>query len=505
MVGIESEKKKAYLNIFCTIVAQVFSILNGLIVPRILLSTFGSEANGLVSSLVQFMNYIALVEGGLGSVVLAALYSPLAKKDNEQLNTVLCVANKFFRKLAWIFVVYVVVLGGAYPYIVKTTFSNLYVFILILILAFSLFIQYFFSITYKLLLQADQKMYIVQILQIITTCINLLMVIFLVKYFPNLIVVKFGSALIYVIQPIIYSNYVKKHYNIRYSKKVDNTVLSQRWNCFGQNLAFFIHNNTDTVVLSLFCNLKVVSVYTVYYLVVNNLKNFFMSFSNAFSPMLGKALAKNDLERANKVLNMYEFIVFNAATFVFGCCVCLLPNFVMLYTKGIEDVNYYQPIFSSILVLAEFIYCIRNPYVEVVYAVGQFKETEKSAYIEAAINIILSVILVKKYGLSGIAVGTFVGMMYRMFYHVWYLSCHILNRPIWLFSKRLLNSILVIFISNWIVKEWFLLNEASIISFVKNIIFCVITFSSILIIANYIFDRDIFLKFLKSFFKNKIL
>ena len=73
-------RKKTFLNIFCSTMAQLVTIISGLIVPRLLLSTFGSEANGLVSSLTQFLNYISLVEGGLGSVVLAALYLPLAKK-----------------------------------------------------------------------------------------------------------------------------------------------------------------------------------------------------------------------------------------------------------------------------------------------------------------------------------------------------------------------------------------------------------------------------------------
>ena len=70
-------KKKVILNIGCTTLCQLMTLISGLIVPRLILSTFGSEANGLVSSLTQFLNYISLVEGGIGSVVLTALYRPL--------------------------------------------------------------------------------------------------------------------------------------------------------------------------------------------------------------------------------------------------------------------------------------------------------------------------------------------------------------------------------------------------------------------------------------------
>ena len=95
-------KKRVILNIACTTLCQLMTLISGLIVPRLILSTFGSEANGLVSSLTQFLNYISLVEGGIGSVVLTALYSPLAKKDNSKLSGVLKAAEKFFRQIAYI-------------------------------------------------------------------------------------------------------------------------------------------------------------------------------------------------------------------------------------------------------------------------------------------------------------------------------------------------------------------------------------------------------------------
>ena len=99
-------KKKVMLNVGCTMLCQLMTFISGLIVPRLILSTFGSEANGLVSSITQFLNYISLVEGGIGSVVLTALYGPLAKKDDRKISSILKAAENFFRQIASIFVVY---------------------------------------------------------------------------------------------------------------------------------------------------------------------------------------------------------------------------------------------------------------------------------------------------------------------------------------------------------------------------------------------------------------
>lgn len=491
-------KKKVMLNVGCTMLCQLVTFISGLIVPRLILSTFGSEANGLVSSITQFLNYIALVEGGIGSVVLTALYGPLAKKDDRKISNVLKAAENFFRQIASIFVFYTIALACVYPIVIKSSFSWLYVASLTVILSFTLFIQYFFSITYKLLLQADQKMYIVQLWQSLITLLNIIAVVVSIKLFPELHFVKLCSVLLFAIQPVAYSNYVKKHYKLYKDVEPDKNSLAQRWACFGQNFAYFIHSNTDVVVLTLFSDLKTVSVYSVYLLVVKNLQNLFKSFSNAFNPMIGKAIAVNDYKQASKYMETYEFVVSNVATIIFGCCIYLLPSFVLIYTHGVTDTNYYRVIFSTIIIFAEYIYCIRDPYVSVVYAAGKFKETSNSAYIEAIINIVLSVILVFKFGLEGIAVGTFIGMLYRMIYLVWFINKDIMPYPISNIVKRLSLSIGTIVISCLIVSVLDTTGSSTLILWVKNGVLCFGVYCAVTVVLNFAFDKELFLNVCKK-------
>ena len=66
-------------------------------------------------------------------------------------------------------------------------------------------------------------------------------------------------------------------------------------------------------------------------------------------------------------------------------------------------------------------YCLRLPYNAMVFAAGHYKQTQLSAIIEAVINIVVSVVLVSKWGLVGVAIGTFAAMTYRTLYLVLYL------------------------------------------------------------------------------------
>lgn len=93
------KNKETLLNMLSGLVLQIFTIISGFILPKIVLSFFGSEVNGLVSSLNQFLSYIALVEGGVTSVIIANLYKPLVEKDRKKLSSIMVTANKFYRKL----------------------------------------------------------------------------------------------------------------------------------------------------------------------------------------------------------------------------------------------------------------------------------------------------------------------------------------------------------------------------------------------------------------------
>ena len=55
-------------NFVSALLAQFVHIIYGLVVPRIILGSFGSNVNGLVSSINQFLSFITLLEGGLGAV-----------------------------------------------------------------------------------------------------------------------------------------------------------------------------------------------------------------------------------------------------------------------------------------------------------------------------------------------------------------------------------------------------------------------------------------------------
>ena len=432
------EKRTVLKNICCSLLLQICTIISGFIIPKIILVYFGSSVNGLISSINQFLNYISLLEGGLSGVVMASLYKPLLERDYSKISGIINATSAFFRKIGFVYIIYMICIAFIYPRVVDCDYSNTYISVLVIVLGLNLLIQYFFSLTYKLLINADRKVYFVSLTQILIVLGNTVFTIIAAKVFNDVIIIKLFSAIVFLIQPVFYVLYVRKNYSLDKTVPKDNEALKQRWNGFGQNLAYFIHTNTDVVILTIFTSLSEVSVYSVYLLVVNALKNLVISISSAVAPSIGNIMAKGRNDEINRAFDIYEFAIDFISTLLFSCGIVLLTPFIKIYTAEINDADYVRPLFGIILALAEMVYCFRDPYVSVAYAAGHFKETSKYAYFEAAINIIFSLIMVRKFGVIGVALGTLISMIYRMVAHVLYLQQYILMRDISKFIKKVI-------------------------------------------------------------------
>lgn len=102
---------RAKRNIVVSLAAQIVSLLCGFVVPRLMIGAYGSEAYGATSSIVQFLAYITLLEGGIGGVARAALYKPLAENSQTAVSAVMMELQHFFRIVAFVFLGYVLVLA----------------------------------------------------------------------------------------------------------------------------------------------------------------------------------------------------------------------------------------------------------------------------------------------------------------------------------------------------------------------------------------------------------
>ena len=478
------KKKRAIINILTSLMVQIFAILYGLIVPKMIISNYGSSVNGLISSITQFLGYITLLEAGVGPVIKAVLYKPISKKSTEEIESILNASQVFFRKISYIFMIYIILLCIFLPYIMKNEFDALFTVSLIIIVSISTFSEYFFGMTYRLYLESEQRVYVISIIQIITYVLNMIIIVGLIKIGLNIQIVKLASAFICGLRPILQNIYVKKSFHIKIGKENKHYKIEQKWDGLAQHIAAVVHNNTDITILTLFSDIKQVSVYSVYLLILNGVKNLILAFTSGMDAIFGNLIANDDKDGLRKNFDVYEIIYMSVSTLVFSATLILIIPFVKIYTNGINDVNYVIPIFAYLMVIAEFIWSIRQPYNELVKAAGHFKQTKIGAWIEAIINIIVSLILVIHYGIIGVAVGTMIAMTIRTIEFICYTNKCILNRSVIHSIKKIVITIIEMLIIVFVTHYIKLVEYSSYISWAINASIVFIYSLLIIVICN---------------------
>ena len=422
-------KKLLAKNTVASLLSQITALVCGFILPRLFLEYFGSEVNGLVNSITQFLGVISFLELGVGAVVQSSLYKPLAEGDKQQVSRVMVSADRFFRRLAQILLGYVLLLVTVYPLIANQSFGYLYTATLIAAISISSFAQYYFGIVNSLLLNADQRGYIQYNAQTITVVLNTVVCVFMIKLGGSVQLVKLTTSLIYLARPLALRIYVNRRYQIDWKIQYDGEPIQQKWNGVAQHIAAVVLDGTDTIVLTLLSTLSNVSIYSVYFMVIKGVKTLFLSMTNGIQSLLGELRARQELEELRKTFGWTEWCIHTGTTFVFSCTAALIVPFVRVYTAGINDANYIQPAFAILLTLANAMHCLRLPYNIMVLAAGHYKQTQKNYIVAATINIVLSVLTVKAWGLIGVAIGTFAAMAYQTVWLAIYDSKHFVSWP----------------------------------------------------------------------------
>jgi O-antigen/teichoic acid export membrane protein len=413
-----------------------------LIMPRLILTAFGSGYNGVSEAITQFLRVIVLFQAGIGGVARAALYRPLAEKDSERVSVIVKTTQGFMRKVVLIFTGIALVLACTYPLLVLGEFDWFFTFSLVLIMSASTFAQIFIGQTYQLLIMADQNHGLIFIVNSVKIAASTAVAAIMINMgVDDIRGVKLGSSAVFALAPLFVYIYAKRKYRLVPGVKKDNSFIKQRWDNFGQQIAGFVSVNTALIILSIFTNVFEVSVYAVYNLVTSGVFAFLVPINKGTEAAFGNMVAKGEHDLIKRNLRVCEQVIFSAATFLFAVCAVMAMPFIMLYTKNVTDADYHRPLFLYVMVAAGFFRGAVSPYQVIVNAAGHFRQMRNPAIFEAALNITVSVILVQKFGIIGAAAGSLIAFMYRAARFAVYASRVIARRSLFLFARRIILSL----------------------------------------------------------------
>ena len=404
----EDSSKNAMTSMIFYIINSIFSFISKTIFIRFL----GIEYSGLNSLFTNVLGILNIAELGIGTAVGYSLYKPLAEKDTKTINEILKLYKYLYRIIAIVILIIGLIITFFLPYMINTTIDMTQIKIAYILYLISTVVSYLFTFL-NVLPAADQKNYIVikiqGIFKIVKNIIQLFAIAIFKNYYIWLIIEILGNILSYVYTNLIIKKkyqYYKEVEEIRFTdllKKYKEIMLKVR-DLFFHKIGGLVVDQTDNIVISFFCTLSDVGIYGNYMLIFRLLTGTIEQAFSSITASIGNLIVEKGKKEAFKIWKeIYSLTFF--ITVIFGYLFYKIVNKFITIWVGQEFM------LSNVIVLAISINImfriIKQPIDKFKDAFGIFWD-KQAPFIEAIINLIVSVILAKYIGILGVVIGTII-------------------------------------------------------------------------------------------------
>lgn len=425
------KKKNILKNVVWGFGGQFFVIILGIIVPRIMIGNYGSDVNGLLSTVSQIFTYLALLEAGIGQAAKNALYKPLSEKNEEVFSGIAASAQKYYRHITIYYALGVMVLALITPFIFATEISKTTIFMIVLLEGMSGILSFYFVQTKILVIEMNGKGYVNNVVNVISKCAGYSARIILASVGVNIVLLQATYFIITVCKVLFYQIYFKKSFQwVNLSSAADKIVLKDRNSYVLTEIAWTIFSSTDMIVLSIFVSTELSSVYSVYNMVFANLNVLLSAVYYNVNYLLGIRFHKN-LEEYKTLHDIFTTVFMGAMTVLMSVSYVLIIPFIKLYTGGVADIEYIYPSLPVLFSMVQLISWSRYSAGNLTGIAGYAKPTAIVSLIEAIMNLTLSIILVQSFGIVGVLIATVASLPLKAIWCVYIAEKKVMKRSFW--------------------------------------------------------------------------
>ncbi|MGO4961241.1 lipopolysaccharide biosynthesis protein [Jeotgalibaca porci] len=396
--------KYGYIATFITLILKFIS-------RTVFIYTIGTTYLGINGLYVNILSVLSFAELGIGNAMNYSLYKPVAENDKEKIKSLMNLYKNAYRWIALIVACIGLLLVPFLNLIIKEpgNIRSNELIIYYLIFLFNTVSTYFVVYKYSLA-NAEQKNYIktnIQTLTVIVTTMLQLIVLIIMKSF---LIYLISAALIELIQKIFANRYLNKRYpylldkNTRkLSKKEKDPIIKNIKALVFHKIGDISVHQTDNILISLFINITTVGLVSNYTLIISSVTSFINIIFNSLISGFGNLIATERIEKQYELFKVYRFVGFWCYGFASIAFILLINPFIELWIGS-------EMLVSGIVIYLIIIeYYLKGHRIVVnnfKVAAGIFDEDKYIGLIQAVVNLVVSIVMVRKIGLPGIYVGT---------------------------------------------------------------------------------------------------
>ncbi len=435
---MQSKKKATMITLIVAVLNSVVIAVFNLIYNNLIIRNYGSDVSGLISTLSQFVSMFSILEGGFTTAAIVAVYEPCVNKDYDKLNDVIYTTKKVYIKIGSIMTIIVSMCGGIYLQLLESPLGFFRTYTLLFITLLSTTLSLCFQSRYNVLFQGTNHEYIQLIIGLSSKTIVWIFSIIMIFNHENIVDVYALNILGFLINIFLSKKVEKKYFGyITNSGNYNTKLIKGTTDVLFQKIANTIFVSTDLVLISVGVGLAATSVYNLYQQIYRVIFNFLVSIVQAPFHSFGHLIEEGNKKRIEEYFNLYFKITLLCASILLGVTGSMILSFIRIYTVGITDINYIRNELALLFFLQFFVQIVNRPFGTILNVSGNFNKQNLQCGIAAVVNIVFSLLLMRKWGSSGVILGSFIGTCIILFANMY--QCRVFLARI----KRMVVEILV--------------------------------------------------------------
>lgn len=412
---VTKSKNLLLTNMLSYAILQIVNMLVGLLLPRLYLAVYGSEVNGIISTINSFTTYFAYLEAGLGLTLIHSLFKPLAENDIDGTNGILTYSKKQYQKISYLYFLLVVILSLVFPFFkIANDIGTVEFIFLVFVIGLYGALDFYSMAKYRVLLTADKKEYIISNAMILAQVLRFVFVWLLLKFNISVVFVKIVPILTLLVRTVILKVYVTKKYpdySFSSIRKMQISASKDRWDALLLQISISTSVSLPTIIVSQTLGYKEANVFAVYSLVISAIIAIISALSSGVAPMLGRSIAQG--KDIRKTYALYDFFVSIVIVIAFSITAIMIIPFVILYTNVVDDINYVVPAYAILFSVWASLYSYRIPVTAVINAAGIYRLNRVHNSVNLIIQVVGGIAAAFIWGVTGLLIVMIAAALHR--------------------------------------------------------------------------------------------
>lgn len=446
-----SRTKKSVINSAVGIACTLISGLLSFILQSLFIRLLGLEYSGINGLFTDVMKILNLAELGITNAILFRLYKHIAENNQYEIEKIL----NYYRKVCYLIGFIILAVGLCFvpflKYFVKEepAFPESLWSLYLIVLATSVITQFY---NYKaILIIAKQDRYIHTIITYSTIFFKHALQIFVLWVFKNIYLYLLVALATSIINGIVTGVISMRRYNHKYvsneslNKNEKRELIKDIGSLSVYKFCRTIDASIDTFLIGKFVNISQIAIYGSINMLLAAITDMLGQFNDGMIAGVGDLYASKRSARIEKVF--YESVHFTFL--IHGICVAVLVPFISPFLNWWIGYTFSDGIIYMMLLnfflngMSGNISTFRN-------SMGLFRKGWKQPAATVVLNIIFSILLVKRMGIIGTIIGTFLARALTIVWFDPYVVCKygLNKKPVGYYVRYLIYCIITLLVSN---------------------------------------------------------